>query len=400
MLITFLYDPALGGGAAQSVNSLAHQLVMRGYEVVVITSGPQKEISCRYEDGIKIISFLPPNLYWVYEKDEHPLWQKIIWQILDTWNPFVYRIVKHIIQEEKPTIVHFHKLRGFSPSVWKAAKDAGIHKLIQTCHDYETISPQGYLVGWIGKLAIENSFLLYPYQSIRRKASQNIHFLTTPGISLMSMLNRQKFFENASCFIVPNTHNLTENEILQNFPSKPDPETVPLKILFLGRVVIDKGIDILCQAVQKANEGGAKVELSIAGSGNLEKQLMETFAGDNSIHFCGYVKGENKKKLIRECDIVGIPSIFPETFCITAAEALAYGKPVLASPIGELTEIIQEGKTGFFSPAGDVDKLTEKIMEIVENKQWLSEMQNDCLESAKKYTPETITDQFLSIYEI
>jgi len=400
MLISFLFDPVLGGGAAQSVNSLAHELIKRGHEVVVITSGPHKEITRHDQEGIKVISFFPPNLYWVYEKDAHALWQKIIWQFIDIWNPFVYRIVKKIILEEKPVIVHFHKIRGFSPSVWKAAKDAGVPKLIQTCHDYEVMSPQGVLSGWVGQLAEKRSWLLFPYQNIRRNASRNIDVLTTPGITLMTRLNQQKFFSNAKKFIVPNTHDLSETEIEQNSGSNPRPESDPLTLLFLGRLETDKGIDVLCKAVQKANRAGAIIELNIAGVGSHEFQLKSAYAGEKTFHFLGHVTGKQKQLLLRNCDMVAVPSIVSETFGISAVEALAYGKPVLASSIGELTEIIVEEKTGFFTPPGNAEKMAERIIDLYQHKYLLREMQKDCLDSAKQYTPQAVADRYLTIYEI
>lgn len=399
MLVTFLYDPALGGGAAQVVYHLAHELYRRGHEVVVVTSCPQNKNNQTIAENIKIISFFPPNIYWIYEKEFHPLWQKIVFQMMDIWNPFVYPIFKKIVLSEKPDIVHFHKIRGFSPSIWKAARDTGIRNLIQTCHDYEMVSPQGILIGKMGEWVTKKSWLLSPYQWIRRLASRDIKYLTSPGKLLLDTITDLDFFNNAQRMIIPNTHGLTQEEINLNRECKFESDPGKLSILFLGRLEVEKGIWILCQAVEKAIKTGAEIELNIAGVGSQETRLKESYSNTNGFIFHGNVIGEKKKALLRQCDIVAIPSIVPEAFGITAVEAMAYGKPVLAFPVGELVEIIQEGETGFLSPIGNIDLLMGKILEIFENRIFLKDMRNACFYKSQEFRPETIVEKYLSLYE-
>lgn len=398
LLITFLYDPQLGGGAALSVYSLAHELKKRGHEITVVTSIPDKKTKTYIEDGIKIISFYPPNLYWVYEKDQHPRWQKAIWQLIDLWNPFVYGIVKKIILEEKPDIVHVHKLRGFSPSVWNAAYSAGVRKIIQTCHDYEAISPQGTLAGVTGRLIAKRSWLVELYQSVRRKASQKVTIFTTPGKVIASEIKAFRFFPNAGAFVVPNSHGFTAQEIDANSRASIQKESPGFKILFMARLETEKGIWVLCEAVERLVKEGLDMNLLIAGTGSQEAQLKNRFTDKKVFQFQGYVEGQMKAQLYQECDIVATPSLWPETFCITAIEALAFGKPVLASPIGELPNLIQKGKTGFFSAAGDIESLEVEIKRIILHRAELHAMRANCFETAKIYTPEKITDQYMALY--
>jgi len=398
MLVTFLYDPKLGGGAAQAVYSLAHELEKRGYEVIVVTSGPNKKIENHFIDGIKIISFYPSNLYWIYEKDNHPLWQKIIWQIIDIWNPFVYRIFKKIVQEEKPDVVHIHKLRGFSPSVWKACKDAGVVKLIQTSHDYEIVSPQGIRCGFLGKLIDSKSKLLIPYQFLRKLSSRHIDSFTSPSETLMQYFTDVNFFPNAEKYLIPNMYpygNRNEKRTDLKFSER---EPNVLRILFLGRLEKEKGIWVLCHAVQKAISEGFSIELDIAGSGSQEEELIKYCNKELNIHFWGFIKGEQKEKLLTQCDIVCLPSIIPEVFPISALETLAFGKPAIVSSTDGLMDIFTDGKTGFFTKVGDIDELCSKIEFISRNKYLLKSMGNNCLIESQKYSPEIILAQFETIY--
>lgn len=399
MLVTFLYDPKLGGGAAQAVYSLAHELEKRGHNIIVVTSGPNKKIEKHFIDGVKIISFFPPNLYWIFDKDNHPLWQKFIWQIIDIWNPFVYKIIKKIVLEEQPDIVHIHKLRGFSPSIWKACKDAGVKRLIQTSHDYEIISPQGIRSGFLGKLITSKSKLLFPYQFFRKLSSRQVDCFTSPSKTLMQYITDEKFFPKAEKFIIPNMcQNVNSNEIIID-QTMVDKRSNNLRVLFLGRLENEKGIWILCHAVQKAILKGYSIELDVAGSGNQEKELREYFTQESYIHFWGFVEGKRKEELLTQCNIVCLPSITPEVFPISALETLAFGKPAIVSSTDGLKEIFVDGKTGFFSKAGDIDELCSLLEFISRNKNILNSMGQNCLIESKKYSPEIVISQFESIYK-
>ena len=194
ILISFLYEPELGGGAAQVVFSLAKSLHSEGIEVVVITSAPQGGNSVEWQAGIKIIRFYPRNLYWVYDKDLQPPWKKVLWQVIDTWNPLVYWKLKQVLQAEAPDIVHVHKLRGLSPAVWNAARSAGVQVLVHTCHDYELFSPEGTLSGRVGRLAENQAFVLKPYQALRRRLSNQVSKASSPSQFSLDLHTTRGFF--------------------------------------------------------------------------------------------------------------------------------------------------------------------------------------------------------------
>ncbi len=92
VLLSFLYEPELGGGAAVVVNQLAHLLIQNSYEVTVVTTWNGRSVKTEIIDEIKIIRIPPLNFYWVGEKDNIPTSQKVFWQIVDVWNPWLYRL--------------------------------------------------------------------------------------------------------------------------------------------------------------------------------------------------------------------------------------------------------------------------------------------------------------------
>src|SRR6266508_1079939 len=111
-LVSFLFDPEIGGGAAVAARGLADGLTAEGFQVMVITTHAQPGISVEHVGSLTIFRFFPWNLYWVGNKDGQPVWKKVFWQLIDIWNPFSFRFVRSILARERPDIVHVHKLRG------------------------------------------------------------------------------------------------------------------------------------------------------------------------------------------------------------------------------------------------------------------------------------------------
>jgi glycosyltransferase involved in cell wall biosynthesis len=398
VLITFLYEPNLGGGAAQVVYSLAHSFVAAGLDVTVITSLPTSRPVIERKDGIKIIRFNPRNLYWVFDKDSQPVYRRMVWQLIDIWNPFVYRMVRSILETEKPDLVHVNKLRGLSPSVWNAARSTGVSTLMHTCHDYELVSPEGQLFSRIGRLANNRALAMRPYQYLRSKNSSLVQLASSPSKFVLDLHQQMGYFRNATCRVIPNSHGFTYEELLKQQGKRGNVPDRSLKLLYLGRLVPEKGIEELCQAVNWSIKYYPKLTLDIVGWGFLEDSLRKRYWENKNIHFHGGVFGEEKNQLLRECDLLVIPSIFQESFGVVITEAYAFGKPVLASRIGGIPEIVKDDETGFLVTPGCVDKLSEKICQIAKKPDRIYDMRGACFEAAKEFTADRILNQYLDFY--
>jgi len=398
LITTFLFEPDVGGGAASVPYCLAQELVSKGYKVSVITSSPYKRNKSEQMEGINIYKLPPFNLYWVYDKENKPLFQKIIWQLIDTWNPFVFKQTKTIIQQIEPDLIHVHKLRGLSPSVWSAAA-ACVIPVVHTCHDYELISPQGTLSGKIGKLALNRSILLRPYQSIRRQASRAVTAFTAPSNKLLQKHLNFGFFSNASHRVIPNSHGYSDTQLVifeaNNLERRNES---PLRILFLGRVHEEKGVQDLLQAFFEAYNENHGVTLDIAGEGPLLADLKKQFGEHPAIHFHGHVKGEEKERLFEQCDVVIFPSRVQEGLGIVILEAFAHGKPVIASRCGGPEEIVENGVTGFLFDISDNSKLKELIINAANHPEVIFNLRTNCYSRAKKYCLGEVINSYESLY--
>ena len=401
VLLSFLFEPELGGGAAVVVNQLAHLLVQRSYSVVVITTWKGSYVKTEIIDGIKIIRIPPMNLYWVGEKDKQTSPKKVIWQLVDTWNPLVYRLVRQILINEDADIVHSHKLRGLSPSIWSAAASAGVNKIIHTCHDFELLSPEGLLMGRIGRLAQEQNFVMRPYQNLRKYFSRLVHTATAPSRFVLDVHKKMGFFTLAKTRIVPNSHGFDASELQLTFfeLSKIHKKDFARRFLYLGRLDKAKGIDLLCQAFSRVAGQKQDFLLRITGWGPLDESLREKYKYQNNIVFTGPVFGSQKTELFRDSDVLVAPSVAPEPFGIVIVEAYSHGVPVVTSRAGAFPKIVIDGETGLLVKPGSVDDLISALAKVSEEHFLINAMSGNCIEEARKYTTEKLISDYLAIYE-
>jgi glycosyltransferase involved in cell wall biosynthesis len=402
-LISF-HQNQTGGGAVAAAEFLVKGLIQSGIDVVEISShrSPWPEIIQRGK--VKTYRFFPWNVYWVGDKSRYDGLRKALFQLIDTWNPHVYRTVKRILRTERPDIVHVMKLRGLSPALWSAAAATGCRPLIQTCHDYELMSPDGVLQGRIGQWAREGKWMLRPYQSLRARVSRHVDVATAPSRYTLTTLTRHGFFPRAEHLVVPNTHGYSLTELEQcrmkmTLRPSPSPPT-ECRLLYFGRLETNKGIEGLCLAVAQAAQRWPNLRLDVGGSGIMESRLVQTYGDHPNICFHGYVSGAQKEVLLANADLLVLPSVVSEVFGIVIVEAYAYGKPVIASRAGGIPELVQEGQTGFLVEPGNVAALQRAVEHACENGKLVAEMSKACFAAARRYSFENQTEQYLRAYEI
>lgn len=143
-----------------------------------------------------------------------------------------------------------------------------------------------------------------------------------------------------------------------------------VKLLFVGRLVSYKGVDVLLKALAKTN--GA--ELFIIGSGELEGALnnqAKTLGINEKVHFLGSVEEDELKSAFADCDIFVLPSVTrAECFGLVQLEAMVYGKPVINTALPTaVPEVSIDGKTGLTVAPGDADALAGAINKLVKDKE-------------------------------
>ena len=161
------------------------------------------------------------------------------------------------------------------------------------------------------------------------------------------------FLPASKVHVVPNGIDLAR------FPYKPRDATAPRRVVYVGQLIREKGVQILLDAAKILNDPG--IEFVIAGQGR-ERAALEQQAPSN-VRFFGQVA--DVAELYSTASIVVVPSVWAEAFGLVVVEAMACGAVVLASDAGALPEVV--GDCGVIVPKGDAAALAARLRELLDD---------------------------------
>jgi glycosyltransferase involved in cell wall biosynthesis len=184
--------------------------------------------------------------------------------------------------------------------------------------------------------------------------------------------------------------------------AEPDPQ----RVLYVGRLTRVKGVHVLIEAVRRLHEQGTDgsqpaVRLDIVGDGE-QRPDLESAAADlvaaGLVRFHGWQEQKAVSEAVSRAAAVVIPSLWPENFPTVALEALQLGRPLIASQVGGLPELVGPDN-GVLVPAGDAARLAEAVASVVGGgavRQ--AELGRGSLERAKRYGVEEFLDNIERCY--
>jgi glycosyltransferase involved in cell wall biosynthesis len=163
-------------------------------------------------------------------------------------------------------------------------------------------------------------------------------------------------------------------------------------LLFCGRLVQRKGIDVLLRAMPTIMSK-RDVQLVITGEGDCKDQWMKLSSElqlDKAVRFAGFVDNEELTDLYQQCSVYVHPAIFDdrgdtEGLGVVLVEALAYQRPVVASAVGGIVDVIIHEKTGLLVPEKDPSALAEAVLRVLEDKSLAQRLGNQGLEHVKQF---------------
>lgn len=129
--------------------------------------------------------------------------------------------------------------------------------------------------------------------------------------------------------------------------------------LYIGRLSREKGVMTLLEAWKQFPDA----KLRIAGDGNLKKEILGYIKRHNidNVELVGYMAGQKLLEIVRNSKYVIAPSEWYETFGLSIAESFACGKPVIASRIGAIPELVKDKINGFLFESKSVDSLVAAV---------------------------------------
>jgi glycosyltransferase involved in cell wall biosynthesis len=178
----------------------------------------------------------------------------------------------------------------------------------------------------------------------------------------------------------------------------PGPATHDL--LFLGDIVRKKGVYDLVDAVAALRERGLPVELRCGGTGEiaaLQDYAASRGVGD-ALHMLGWIDAARKREEFQRAALFVLPSYF-EGLPMTILEAMAAGVPVLASTVGGIPDLLDGGRLGWLTPAGDSEKLATSIEQILRDPQQVEQKTRSARQAiAAIYEPQAVCRQLAALY--
>jgi glycosyltransferase involved in cell wall biosynthesis len=191
--------------------------------------------------------------------------------------------------------------------------------------------------------------------------------------------NLEFFYNCKNLHVLPNCIDLDEARI--NASSFSNNET--LTFLFLGRIIIEKGIEYIYYALEELKNSGYKFKFMLAGSGPVEIEFVEKFKlllGDD-FEFVGVVSGETKVDLFKKCQIFLFPTFFPEGLPVALLESMAFGLVPITTNAGAIENVVKNGINGIIVSKHSSKEIGNSIRYLIENRSSLEKFS----ENAKKF---------------
>jgi len=389
LLVSSRYAPHVSGGAERVAQTLVETLASLGHEPVVLTTQHGKEPLERTVGGVRVRAVPLRNVYDLSRK-QRPRSLKPLWHVIDSWNPFMTRSVARIIQEERPDVIHTNLVTGFSPSVWSVARDAGVPVVHIALDHYVICARSGMAIDGVQCASQHASCALLSVPRVR--AARTISAVIGPSEYVLRRHRQYRAFDGIPSFVIPFPCDLTRG---------PDEEPAarcgrggPLRIGIMGRVEENKGVRLLLDAAARLPSNGWNLRIAGWGDPAFVAALQARYANP-LLEFVGPV---DPRSFLASLDLLVFPSLVPDTFGMSAAEALTMGVPVIASTRGALPEMIEKGRNGFLFDPDEEGSLDRVLQQAVRDPAGVRRLAAASIESAARFDPKSVTERYLDVY--
>lgn len=348
--VTFEYPPFIIGGAGVHATHMTRQLAQLGHELVIFT--PAMGGRAQLEEP-------PPNIKVV----RIPILAKLPFQALHYWLRLP-REIRNTEREGKFDIVH---INGFS--YWFVQRRIADAPHVLTIHHLATDAVRNNQLSLISRLrdiSGENSIF---FSYIEKRCIRSADRIIAVSKFTRDQIRRKYSIVESNVDVIYNgideNHTTISHCDLNDVRNRLEIPTKPV-ILFVGRINDPrKGLDILLQAFKLVSET-VDATLLIVGKGAIEEVTGLDEDLRKKIIVAGYVDEETLRIVYALCDVYVSPSRL-EGFGLTILEAYAAGKPVVATNVGAIPELLEHGRNGSLVASEDPEGMAAEIISFLEN---------------------------------
>ena len=368
LMLTWEYPPRIVGGIARVVHDLSKRLIKDGHEVTVVTYRDNADVP-EYENDKGV------NVYRVDNYMIHPN-NFIDWIMQLNFN-MLSKATEIINKEGGFDVIHAHDwLVTYAAKSLKNAYDIPI---VATIHATEAGRNSG--IHDETQRYINDTEWLLTYEATEVIVNSNY---------MKNEIQRLFGLPFDKINVIPNGINLSNfTGIERDYDFRRqyamDNEKI---ILYVGRLVYDKGVQHLIAAMPKILSNYNDAKLIIAGRGGMMDELRAEASNlglNDKIYFTGYLNSKQVQKMYKCADVAVFPSTY-EPFGIVALEAMLAGVPTVVSDVGGLDEIVTHGVDGMKSYAGNANSIADSVTALLYDHQLAT--------NVSKKAKQKVKDQF------
>ena len=296
------------------------------------------------------------------------------------WNYDAENRLRKLIRDTKPDAVYIlHEVNHLSPSIIRAAKKEGV-RVVHRISDFFMFCPK---YDFLCENEICEACLHGNYEkAIEHRCVKGSKAGTILRILAMKLYARTRVFDDVDQFIC--TCEFSKNKLIEGGIPAEKIICVPTFIdsskvtpcfendkyfLFLGRMAHQKGTIYAIEAMKYLKDTEYVLKITGQISDSEEDQEIWKYIQENGLEskvvFAGFKHGKELEELISKATCIVCPAIWYENMPNTVIEAYAYGKPVVASRVGSLAEIVEDGKTGFLFEMRNSKDMADKLRKFV-----------------------------------
>ena len=364
LMLTWEYPPRIVGGISRVVHDLSHRLIKDGHEVTVVTYKDTNLTEFENDKGVK-----------VYRVDNYMITSNnfIDWIMQLNFN-LIAKASEIISKEGKFDVIHAHDwLVTYAAKTLKQSYNIPI---VATIHATESGRNSGI------------------HDNVQRYINDTEWLLTYEAADVIVNSNYMKCelqrlfglpFDKIN--VIPNGINSNNfNGIDRDYDFRRqyamDNEKI---ILYVGRLVYEKGVQHLISAMPKILDRYHDSKLIITGRGGMMDELknqVHRMGIDNKVYFTGYLDSKSIQKMYKCADVAVFPSTY-EPFGIVALESMLSGVPTVVSDVGGLNEIIEHGIDGMKSYAGNPNSIADSVLSLLFDPQLCSNISKNAKSKVK-----------------
>ena len=346
LMLTWEYPPRVVGGIARVVYDLSRTLIKDGHDVTVVT---YKDGDAPYFEDDKGVKVHRVDNYMINPNNF------IDWIMQLNFN-LIAKANEIIAEQGSFDVIHAHDwLVAYAA---KTLKNSYNIPIVATMHATESGRNSG--IHDETQRYINDTEWMLTYEASEVIVNSNY---------MKNELQRLFGLPFEKINVVPNGVNLNLfNGVERDYTFRRrfamDNEKI---ILFMGRLVYEKGVQHLISAMPKILNGYHDSKLVICGKGGMLEELqaqVNHLGISNKVYFAGYMNGKDVQKMYKAADIAVFPSTY-EPFGIVTLEAMLSENPVVVSDIGGLNEIVQHRENGMKTYCGNPNSIADSILELL-----------------------------------